>query len=96
MKKVFRDFTRLCDEWELFGKELVAIDGSKFRACNSKKNNYNLKKLERHLKHLYEKIECYLQELDDHDQIESPDRKLDAREITQKIQQLKERKEKYQ
>ena len=37
LKKVFRDFTRLCDEWELFGKELVAIDGSKFRACNSKK-----------------------------------------------------------
>jgi len=96
LKKVFRDFTKLCDEWELFGKELIAIDGSKFRACNSKKNNYNLKKLERHLKHLDEKIEGYLKELDDHDQIESPDRQLDAREITERIQQLKDRKEKYQ
>ncbi len=96
LKKVFRDFTKLCDEWELFGKELIAIDGSKFRACNSKKNNYNLKKLERHLQYLDEKIEGYLQELDDHDQIESPDRQPDAREITQRIQQLKDRKEKYQ
>ena len=86
LKKVFRDFTKLCDEWELFGKELIAIDGSKFRACNAKKNNYNPKRLERHLKYLDEKIEGYLQELDDHDQIESPDRKPDAKEIEERIE----------
>jgi transposase len=96
LKKVFRDFTRLCDEWELFGKELIAIDGSKFRACNAKKNNYNPKKLERHLKYLDEKIEGYLKELDHHDQIESPDRKLDAQEIEERIQQLRDRREKYE
>jgi transposase len=96
LKKVFRDFTRLCDEWELFGKELIAIDGSKFRACNAKKNNYNTKKLERHLKYLDEKIEGYLKELDDHDQIESPDRKPDAKTIKERIQQLRDRREKYQ
>lgn len=96
LKKVFRDFTKSCAEWELFGKELVAIDGSKFRACNSKKNNYNPKKLERHLRYLDEKIEGYLKELDDHDRIESPDRQPDAREITERIQQLKDRKEKHQ
>jgi len=96
LKKVFRDFTKLCDEWELFGKELIAIDGSKFRACNSKKNNYNLKKLVRHLKYLDEKIEGYLKELDDHDQIESSNRQPDAKEITERIQQLKDRKEKYE
>jgi len=96
LKKVFRDFTKLCDEWELFGKELIAIDGSKFRACNAKKNNYNTKKLERHLKSLDEKIEGYLEELDDHDQIESPDRKPDAKEIEERIQQLRDRREKYE
>jgi transposase len=95
LKKVFRDFTRLCDEWELFGKELVAIDGSKFRACNSKKNNYSPKKIERHLKYLDEKIEGYLQELDHHDRVESHDRKPDAGEITKRIQQLRDRREKY-
>src|SRR4030042_302814 len=94
LKKVFQDFTRLCDEWELFGKERVAIDGSKFRACNSKKNNYSTKKLARHLKYLDEKIEGYLQELDHHDQLEAPDRKLDAKKIEERIQQLRHRKEK--
>ena len=44
LKGVFREFNKLCDEWGLFGKELVAIDGSKFRAVNSKKNNFSTKK----------------------------------------------------
>ena len=96
LKKVFRDFTKLCDEWELFGKELVAIDGSKFRACNSKKNNYNTKKLARHLKYLDEKIESYIQELDHHDMAEASLKKPDAKTITERIQQLRDRKEKYE
>jgi hypothetical protein len=29
MKKVFRDFTRLCDQWDLFGKKLVANNAGK-------------------------------------------------------------------
>jgi transposase len=95
LKKIFRDFTRLCDEWELFGKELVAIDGSKFRACNSKKNNYNSKKLERHLKYLDEKIEKYIQELDQGDRAEASLKKPDAHTIKERIQQLKNRREKY-
>ena len=96
LKKVFRDFTKLCNEWELFGKELIAIDGSKFRACNAKKNNYKSKKLERHLKYLDEKIEGYLKELDHHDSAEASLEKPDVNTITERIQQLKDRKEKYQ
>ena len=96
LKKVFRDFTKLCDEWELFGKELVAIDGSKFRACNSKKNNYNTKKLARHLKYLDEKIENYIQELDQGDKTEASLEKPDVNTIKERIQQLRERKEKYE
>ena len=96
LKKVFRDFTKLCDEWELFGKELVAIDGSKFRACNSKKNNYSTKKLERHLKYLDEKIENYIQELDHHDMAEASLEKPDVNTIKERIQQLRDRKEKYE
>jgi len=96
LKKVFRDFTKLCDKWELFGKELIAIDGSKFRACNSKKNNYNSKKLERHLKYLDEKIESYMQELDHHDITEASLEKPDVNTIKERIQQLRDRKEKYE
>lgn len=96
LKAVFRDFTKLCDEWNLFGKELVAIDGSKFRASNSKRNNYSAKKLERHIKYIDEKIENYMRELDEGDTTETCDRKPDASEIKEKLQQLRERKNKYE
>jgi hypothetical protein len=96
LKKVFREFTRLCDEWDLFGKELVAIDGSKFRASNSKRNNYSAKKLERHIKYIDEKIDKYMQELDEGDTTEAYDRKPDAGEIEKRLQELRERKGKYE
>lgn len=47
LKGVFRKFNAQCQEWELFGRELIAVDGSKFRAQNSKKNNYNAAKIQR-------------------------------------------------
>jgi len=96
LKAVFKDFNQLCDEWGLFGKELVAIDGSKFRACNSKRNNYNTKKLDKHIKYFEEKVGKYLSELDRGDDLESTDRKVNADEIKKRIQQLKNRKEKYE
>ena len=94
--QVFRDFTRLCSNWQLFGKELIAIDGSKFRASNSKRNNYSKKKLARHINYINEKIAGYLTELDEADQAEAQDRKPDAKEIKERIAQLKEKKAKYQ
>ncbi len=94
--QVFRDFTHLCNDWQLFGKELVAIDGSKFRASNSKRNNYSKKKLARQINYINEKIAGYLQELDETDQVESHDRKPDVKEVQERITQLKERKAKYQ
>jgi transposase len=94
--QVFRDFTRLCSNWQLFGKELIAIDGSKFRASNSKRNNYSKKKLARHINYINEKIAGYLTELDETDQAESGDHKPDAKEVQKRINQLKERKAKYQ
>jgi len=94
--QVFRDFTQLCSNWQLFGKELIAIDGSKFRASNSKRNNYSKKKLARHINYINEKIAGYLAELDETDQAEAGDHKPDAKEVQKRITQLKERKAKYQ
>jgi len=96
IKRVFRDFTKLCDEWDLYGKELVAIDGSKFRACNSKRNNYSAKKLERHIKYIDEKIDKYMEELEETDAAEAHDRKPKADEIKSRIKELRDRKQKYQ
>ena len=45
IKRVCREFVLLCKKLDLFGGELVGIDGSKFKAVNSKKKNFNEAKL---------------------------------------------------
>ena len=44
IKKVFRQTVQLAKNLDLIGGILIAGDGTKFRAQNSKKNNYNQKK----------------------------------------------------
>ncbi len=96
IKQVYRDFNKLCDEWGLYGKEMVAIDGSKFKASNSKRNNYSKKKLERQLKYIDEKIDKYLEDLEENDDVESVDRQPSSEEIQERLKQLRERKNKYE
>ncbi len=94
-KKVFREFTVLCRKLDLFGKELVAIDGSKFKAVNSKDRNFTDKLLEKKLKEVDEKIEKYLKELDRGDEEEKEDRRPSQEELQKKIEYLKEREREY-
>jgi transposase len=96
LKELFKDFSRLCKDWGLYGKETVAIDGTKFKASNSKKKNYSKKKLDRHIKYLEEKIDRYFDELDENDQFEKADVKLSKKEIEEKIEELKKRKNRYE
>jgi len=75
---------------------MVAIDGTKIRACNSKRNNYSAKKLERHIQYIDEKIDTYLKDLEVGDQAEAIDRKPSVDEIQKRIQELRNRKLKYE
>lgn len=86
---LYRDF--LC-QLELFGKETIAIDGSKFRAQNSMKNNYNAKKVERHLEYIESKEQEYLDSLDQSDKESA----MDNPNSDQRLGQLAERKLKYE
>jgi transposase len=67
LQKLFKEFVKLCRSWELIGGEEFALDGSKFKASNNKKNNFSRKKLESRLAHLDEKITEYLTKLDEED-----------------------------
>ena len=95
LKGVFKQFTMLCKDWDLYGKDVIAVDGSKFRASNSKRSNFNQKKIQRHLKYIDEKINRYLSELDSNDQDEADIHVPTAEEIRQRIEELKSRKAKY-
>lgn len=92
LAKVFKDFSLLCKEPELYGEQLITIDGVKIKANNSKRNNYNQKKINRQLKYIDEKTEGYLKALEENDSIEGKQIKYTAEELNEKIELLKKRK----
>jgi transposase len=49
LQNIFKLYVHFLDEAGLLGKTTLAADGSKFKAVNSKKNNYNQKKIDKHL-----------------------------------------------
>jgi len=93
IRLAFRQFVVMMKSWDLIGGETIAVDGSKFRAVNSKKNNYNQKKIDRHLKRIDDKIEEYLQQLEQEDKKENKEKNI---KVKQCLEELETRKQKYQ
>ena len=59
IKKVFRATVQVAKHFNLIGGKLIAGDSTKLRAQNSKKNNYNESKIERHLAYIENKLQEY-------------------------------------
>ena len=96
IQKVCRTFTLLWKEVQLFGGELVAIDGSTFTAVNNRKRNFTDEKLTKALRHIDQKIAEYLQALDTADSDSPTRRDLSAAELQERIEQFGARKQHYQ
>jgi len=60
LKNVLRAFVKLCMKLGLYQRELLAVDGLKFRAVNSKDRTYNVEIPEKKLKRIYEHIAVFL------------------------------------
>ena len=88
-RKLFVTFRNFCNNLKLYGKENIAIDGSKFRGQNSMKNNYNIRKVNKHLEYIEQQQKDYLQQLDHNDLSENDTT------INHKLEQLNQRKAKY-
>ena len=98
IKAVCRQFTLLCRKLELFGGELVAIDGSKFAAQNAKDRNFSQKKLQALLEEIDKRIETYLGELaatDKAEEVAGSGKAVSASELKEKIAGLKDRQDRY-
>src|ERR1017187_7842387 len=65
-----RQFTLLCRQLDLFGGQLVAIDGSKFAAVNARDQNFNADKLKDLIARADVHLAEYLQQLDTADAAE--------------------------
>ena len=93
LKNVFKLFVSFLKDIDLVSGQVVAIDGTKSRAHNSKKNNYNQKKIERHLAYIEEKSTEYINLLEQND---SQDDLIKVSDIQEKINRLKKNKIKYE
>src|SRR5205823_2850428 len=67
IRSVCREFVVLCRRLELFTEAIVAIDGSKFKAVNTRDRNFTQAKMERRLEQIDESIARYLSQLDSAD-----------------------------
>lgn len=93
IRRVCREFTGWCRELALFGGELVAIDGAKFKAVNNAQRNFSPGRLKRTLARTDERIDRYLEELDANDEEEDEFEKPTAEELREKIEILKKRRQ---
>lgn len=66
-RDVFRQFVRICRDLDLYGRELLAVDGTRIKAVNNKDKNFTKRALDRHLAQIDERLERYLQELNEAD-----------------------------
>jgi transposase len=88
--RVCAEFVGICRELKLFEQVIVAIDGSKFKAVNSRDKNFTRKSIKRRMKRLQEHIDRYLTILDEADKREPEETKYTAEELAEKIASMKE------
>ena len=97
IKLVFRKMVTLCKRLDLIGGKVIATDGTKLRAQNSKKNNFNQKKIDDHLTYIENKLHEYLDALDIADTAENMglDPEIDKDKIREKVAKLNNKKQQY-
>jgi transposase len=88
IKRIFRATVQMAKHFELIGGKLIAGDSTKFRAQNSKKNNFNQNKIERHIAYIDNRLEEYNNALAEQD---GDNIRVIQEEITKQLQ----RKEQY-
>ena len=93
IRLVCREFTLLCKKLELFSGDLVAIDGSKFKAVNRRSKSFTKKKLRQAIQKLDEDIDRYLDEMDETDEVEPQEKGFTTEELQQKIEKMKRMRE---
>ena len=93
LKKLFKLFVSFLKDVDLIAGETIAIDGTKSRAHNGKKSNFNQKKIDKHMAYIEEKSQQYLDEIAQNDQHENS---IVITKIQEKIERLQKNKIRYE
>jgi transposase len=96
-KSVFRQFVLLCRRLDLYGRELLAVDGTRIKAVNNKDRNFTRSSLREFIRTADERLNEYLERLD-HGDVEDGATNGGARtkNLAEKIAALGEKRGRYQ
>ena len=90
IRNVCRQFVLLCRNLNLFTQQLVAIDGSKFKAVNHRDRNFTKAKILARMQQIEESIDRYLSMLDTTDRTEPAEACSTSARLQDKITILKQ------
>ena len=93
---VFRQFVVLCRELDLFGRELLAVDGTRIKAVNNKNRNFTRAALTTFIREADEKLAKYLTRLDEGDTEEDQAGGGGKTGLAEKIAAIRGRRERHQ
>ena len=93
---VFRQFVLLCKQLDLFGKELLAVDGTRIKAVNNKDRNFTRASLKEFIRLADAKLDDYLQRLDHADAAETSTSGSRVENLAEKIAAVRGRRERCQ
>jgi DDE family transposase len=93
---VFRQFVLLCRRLDLYGRELLAVDGTRIKAVNNKDRNFKRNSLAKFIRTADERLDNYLRRLDEGD-IEEAETSGGAStsNLAEKIAALRDKRERY-
>jgi hypothetical protein len=91
-RPIFRQFVLLCRQLDLFGRELVAVDGTRIKAVNNKNRNFTRASLTKFIELADAKLDDYLQRLDQSDAAESKTVGSRVKNLAEKIAAIRERR----
>jgi transposase len=94
-RQVFRQFVLLCRQLDLFGRELLAVDGTRIKAVNNKNRNFTRATLTEFIKAADAKLDDYLQRLDESDAIETGTSGARVKNLADKIAAISKRRERH-
>jgi transposase len=91
-RPVFRQFVLLCRQLDLFGRELLAVDGTRIKAVNNKDRNFTRASLTKFIELADAKLDDYLQRLDQSDAAESKTGGSRVENLAEKIAAVRARR----
>ena len=91
-RPVFRQFVLLCRQLDLFGRELLAVDGTRIKAVNNKNRNFTRASLTEFIKLADAKLDDYFQRLDTSDVAEQAAGGSRVKNLAEKIAAIRERR----